>query len=115
MAAGTAAGGGGAKSGKATGGRAAGRASGAGAGAGGSASQGGGAQGLALIAQLAGATLLSQARDVAPGETLVLGTAGELRWARQNLPSGMRVFDKDGFVQALLHQRLEGVKPAFVV
>ncbi|GIM01110.1 hypothetical protein Vretimale_5948, partial [Volvox reticuliferus] len=73
------------------------------------------AQGLALIAQLAGARLLVEAREVVAGETVVVGQPGELRWARQHLPSGTRVYDKDGFVQALLHQRLDGIKPAFVV
>ncbi len=72
--------------------------------------------GLALVAKLAGAEVLSDHRHVRH-DTFVLGTgaASERRWAKENLPGGTCVYDKEGFTQAVLQQGLEGVKPRYKV
>lgn len=76
----------------------------------------GGLCGLALVAKLAGAEVLSDHRHVRP-DTFVLGTGAtsERRWAKENLPGGTCVYDKDAFTQAVLQQGLEGVKPKYKV
>lgn len=43
------------------------------------------------------------------------GTQADQAWARRNLVQGVKVYDKDGFVSALLHQSFRDVQPVFVV